>query len=468
MDKSKSYNIQKFEGKNFQLWKFQLEIIFRAEGLLDLVNGKTERPEDDREKEKAWDDKNAKAMLIISTAMEFDQLQVIIACKNAAEMWMRLKTIHEQRSAVNKIALKQQFFNYKMSETDTVGQHISKIETMAQSLADVGEPVGEIDKIAKTLGSLPFKYGSFITAWDSYDENKQTFDNLTARLLKEEQRLAQGDETTSALAALKSECRKLQSKRNAEKSQNNSQALSAEIKNILTEGYENVWLADSAASKHMTFHKEWFTTFKPISSVSIQIGDNSFVKAEGVGTVSLMALVNNEWQPRTLENTLYVPNLRKNLFSIGAVTDKNFKVIFDDQKIEVRKNQLVVKGIKLSNHCYKMLFKMFSVEQANVSVNQAKLWHDRLGHVNNNTLKDMANNGMLPNVSLKDVNDLFCESCQYGKAHRKTFSSISQSRVFKPGEFIHTDVCGKMPVTSVGGANYYVLFKDDITSYRFV
>ncbi|KAK9711129.1 hypothetical protein QE152_g25640 [Popillia japonica] len=219
-----------------------------------------------------------------------------------------------------------------MSETDTVGQHISKIETMAQSLADVGEPVGEIDKIAKTLGSLPFKYGSFITAWDSYDENKQTFDNLTARLLKEEQRLAQGDETTSALAVIKefsydenkqtfdnltarllkeeqrlaqgdettsalaaikvsqsksklrssgnetkrsfskknlecyychkkghfkSECRNLQSKRNAEKSQNNSQAFSAEIKNILTEGYENVWLADSAASKHMTFHKEF-------------------------------------------------------------------------------------------------------------------------------------------------------------------------------------------------------------------
>ncbi|KAK9722236.1 hypothetical protein QE152_g19782 [Popillia japonica] len=203
MDKSKSYNIQKFGGKNFQLWKFQLEIIFRAEGLPDLVNGKKESPEEDGEKEKAWDDKNAKAMLIISTAMEFDQLQVIIACKNAAEMWMRLKTIHEQRSAVNKIALKQQFFYYKMLETDTVAQHISKIETMAQSLADVGEPVGAIDKIAKTLGSLLLKYGSFITAWDSYDENKQTFDNLTARLLKEEQRLAQGDETTSALAAIK-------------------------------------------------------------------------------------------------------------------------------------------------------------------------------------------------------------------------------------------------------------------------
>ncbi|KAK9721612.1 hypothetical protein QE152_g20814 [Popillia japonica] len=202
MDKSKSYNIQKFEGKNFQLWKFQLEIIFRAEGLLDLVNGKTERPEDDREKEKAWDDKNAKAMLIISTAMEFDQLQVIIACKNAAEMWMRLKTIHEQRSAVNKIALKQQFFYYKMLETDTVAQHISKIETMAQSLADVGEPVGAIDKIAKTLGSLLLKY---------------------ARLLKEEQRLVPSDELTSALAAIKESKSKLSSSSGNETKRNFSQ-----------------------------------------------------------------------------------------------------------------------------------------------------------------------------------------------------------------------------------------------------
>ncbi|KAK9737484.1 GAG-pre-integrase domain [Popillia japonica] len=310
-----------------------------------------------------------------------------------------------------------------MFENDTVAQHISKIETIAQGLADICEPVGEIDKIAKTLGSLLLKHSS--SSWDSHDENKQTFDNLTARLLKEEQRLVQSNELASAVAAIKSECRKLQSKSNTERSQSDNHALSAEVKNISIEGYEHVWLADSTASKHMTFHKEWFTTLKPISAVSTQIGDNSFIKAEGVGTVSLMALLNNEWQPRTLGNTLSFSMIKRLRY--------------------IRKNQLAVKGIKLANHCYKMLFKMFTVEQANVSLNEAKLWHDRLGHVNNNTLKDMANNGMSPNVTLKDVNDLFCESCQYARAHisigyctNLTWMSANQLVFLVPMEFHFT------------------------------
>lgn len=39
----------------------------------------------------------------------------------------------------------------------------------------------------------------------------------------------------------------------------------------------------------------------------------------------------------------------------------------------------------------------------------------------------------------------------------------------KPGEYIHSDVCGPVPVESLGGARpFYVLFKDDSTEFRFV
>lgn len=189
MDTLKHFQIEKFNGSNFQLWKFQMEIIFRAEPkLLELVNGTFLRPAEEKEKLN-WDSLNAKAMLTLSSGMEFQQLQTVINCGTAPEMWKRLKAIHEQRSAVNKIQLKQDFFNYKMTETDSIAQHISKIDSLAQALSDVDEPVKEVDKIAKALGSLPFKYNSFVTAWDSYDENKQTYENLTIRLLKEEQRL---------------------------------------------------------------------------------------------------------------------------------------------------------------------------------------------------------------------------------------------------------------------------------------
>lgn len=432
-----------------------MEIIFRAEKLLEIVLGTKARPAPAGPEQEAWNDSNAKAMLLVSTAMEFNQLQTVMACQTAKDMWDRLKIIHEQRSAVNKVALKQQFFSYKMSESDTIAQHISKIESMSQALSDVGEPIAELDKIAKILGGLPAKYGSFVTAWDSYDENKQTFDNLTARLLKEKKRLSQVEEVTTAFSAIKvdkvdkvsnktqikasylnkqnkrsvdktnvecyfchkkghfkSECRKLLS-RQSQDSQN--VGLSAEINNsqYLEADRDNFWLADSAASSHMTGNKEWFSTLKLLKSkISIQIGNNEFVYAEAIGSVEIMALVNNKWEPRTLEKVLYTLDLKKNLFSVGATINKGFKVSFNTNGVEIRNERLIATGIRLGNQCFKMLFKMVKLEQANcASTDLALLWHKRMGHVHFATLKEMANNNLIPNLKLNSSHELFCESC---------------------------------------------------------
>jgi len=510
MESLKHFQVQKFSGKNFQLWKYQMEIIFRSEtGLFDVVNGSRSRPSN-LEDQTTWDNLNAKAMLLISSGMEYEQLQTVIS-QTAPEMWNRLKAIHEQRSTVNKLQLKQQFFNYKMTETDSVAQHLSKIDAMAQALNDINEPVSEVDKIAKALGSLPLKYNNFITAWDSYDESKQTYDNLTARLLKEEQRLTQGEETATAFASLnvskgqcssqeqkesvikrktfdkknmecfyckrkghlKSECRKRLAKlTHTQTGENKSQkhhALVIEQRNVEACNDEEDWLGDSAASRHMSHRLDWFTTFckNDEKETAVQIGDSSCIEVEGHGTIEVLALVKGQWEPRTVEDVLYVPKLKKNLFSVGATTNKNLKVVFKDNKMEVYGKRLLAVGIKQTNQCYKMLFKTASKPQANVSTTDSiMLWHERLGHVNFKTLKEMVGNGLLSGIKTKSIDGLFCEACQNGKIHRSPFQKISKERTSKPGEVIHMDVCGKMTHSSIGGSNYFVLFKDDSTSYR--
>jgi len=96
----------------------------------------------------------------------------MISCQTAPEMWHKLKAIHKQRSAINKLQLKQQFFNYRVLEIDSIAKHLSKIDAMAQALIEVGEAVTEV---AKALRSLPFKYNNF-TVRDSSEETKQTYD----------------------------------------------------------------------------------------------------------------------------------------------------------------------------------------------------------------------------------------------------------------------------------------------------
>lgn len=60
---------------------------------------------------------------------------------------------------------------------------------MSQALADVDEKVSDIGNVAKVLGSPPLKYSGFVAAWDSYDETKKKFDNLTSKKKERTQRI---------------------------------------------------------------------------------------------------------------------------------------------------------------------------------------------------------------------------------------------------------------------------------------
>lgn len=98
-----------------------------------------------------------------------------------------------------------------------------------------------------------------------------------------------------------------------------------------------------------------------------------------------------------------------------------------------------------------------------------KIWHERLGHVNVRALKELTSSDAIDGVKLKEntTDEFFCDSCQLGKSHKLPFKK-EVKRETLPGEFIHTDVCGPMPDESLGGARFFVLFKDDTSGFRCV
>jgi transposase InsO family protein len=78
-------------------------------------------------------------------------------------------------------------------------------------------------------------------------------------------------------------------------------------------------------------------------------------------------------------------------------------------------------------------------------------------------LKDQSVTG-LPAMEMKEF---FCEACTMGKMTRKPFTD-AERRDCLPGEFLHTDLCGPMEESSLGGSKYYALFKDEASAYRFL
>ncbi|KAK9694716.1 GAG-pre-integrase domain [Popillia japonica] len=282
---------------------------------------------------------------------------------------------------------------------------------------------------------------------------------------------------------------------------------------------EATWILDSGASAHMhTSNKRLFTELREIDEFSVRIGNNEELPVKGIGTINIQCWIRERWIENMItdvwyvpglhknngcvrkmdrkydngcvvctwttqesilrrcsdkvENMItdvwYVPGLHKNLFSEGAVTRKGMQVTKSNDMAEIHHDgQLKACAIRGTNNLYTLLFRITDPE-ANLTISASlKLWHERMGHINVKTIREMITKGLINGVKLADVEHFVCEGCQYGKQHKLSYHS-SQRRLTKPGEFIHTDLCGPMSLASVSGSMYFVLFKDYCTGYRSV
>ena len=68
--------------------------------------------------------------------------------------------------------------------------------------------------------------------------------------------------------------------------------------------------------------------------------------------------------------------------------------------------------------------------------------------------------GYIPGLDFSDFS--MCEHYLYGKQTLSSHSIIGKKRS-EPLELVHSDVCGPMPIVSMGGASYFVTFIDDFS-----
>jgi len=516
-------HIQKYNGENFQIWKFQMQIIFEAKEMFDIVRGTERCPAADNPNFKEWTKKNNIAKMIITMALETKYIQQIINCRTAADIWSKLICIHEVKSEANVHILQQKFYECKMSKTDDVATYLSKIEMQAQQLRDLGEQISENTIITKILYGLPEEHKNFITAWDSVARNERTIENLTLRLLKEESILNHWEENNNKSenhGALFSKSKNLDCKTKSDFQKYANKPSIMDKKKITNCGYcgkkghwwkechkrlnekknksygnfanseesyafvigperdiklEDTWYADSGATEHMTYKKEWFKELKeiPYGKHPVSLGNNQIVYALGKGNIDIYSFVNNEQISAMLKEVLYVPDLKKNLFSIGQAANNGLTIMYYNNQCKMSlNNKILIKGIRDNSKLYKLFIEVRTESQANVTYANLGVWHQRLCHVNLDTVKQMIENGMIGS-SKENLTDMknekfFCEACIYGKQTRKPFKKVDSSKATMVGEHIFSDVCGPMNTKTPGGSKYYVVFKDEFSRYRTV
>jgi len=73
---------------------------------------------------------------------------------------------------------------------------------------------------------------------------------------------------------------------------------------------------------------------------------------------------------------------------------------------------------------------------------------------------------LVEGLHLTKIEEFFCESCQFDKAHRFPFQETSMKRAV-PGEYIHSNVCESMYVNQClchhSEERTFVIFKNNAT-----
>lgn len=127
-------------------------------------------------------------------------------------------------------------------------------------------------------------------------------------------------------------------------------------------------------------------------------------------------------------------------------------------------------GVRYEN-LFRMQFEVKMPEQSNVvetTKSTLKLWHERMGHVNVRALLNTCKVLSDYKLVIKKAEHFHYEACIMGKQTRKPHVTIERDSNIKPGEKIHTYVCGPINVESPRGTRYFLLFKDECTSFRKV
>jgi hypothetical protein len=179
-----------------------------------------------------------------------------------------------------------------------------------------------------------------------------------------------------------------------------------------------------------------------------------------------------------LTDVLLIPEATENLISVRHATKQGLDFKFSSDRCEIFRKGLKVATARCTDDAIYYLTGqslIVSPGQGTAMVSRPKespqLWHERYGHLGYENLAKLTS--MVEGIHVSSekfqaagAEGLF-EPCVLGKQPRSPFKP-STSVATRPLALVHTDVCGPMPVMSMGGNNYFVTLLDDYSRFSAV
>nr|GFB52027.1 retrovirus-related Pol polyprotein from transposon TNT 1-94 [Tanacetum cinerariifolium] len=142
----------------------------------------------------------------------------------------------------------------------------------------------------------------------------------------------------------------------------------------------------------------------------------------------------------------------------GQFYDSDLEVLFRRNACFVKNLEGVelLKGDRLTNLYTINLYEMASASpmclMARASSTKLWLWHQRLSHLNFETINDLARNDLVSGLpKFKYLKEHLCPSCEQGKSKRASHPPKLVPNSRQRLHLLHMDLCGPMRIASING-----------------
>jgi len=99
------------------------------------------------------------------------------------------------------------------------------------------------------------------------------------------------------------------------------------------------WILDTRATYHVYPNRDWFSSFEMLDRCFAIMGDDHPCNMEGIGTVCIKMF---DGIVQELKEVMYVPQLKRNLISVGALETLGLVVSIRDGVLKMTKSSMVI------------------------------------------------------------------------------------------------------------------------------
>ncbi|KAH9722810.1 hypothetical protein KPL70_006849 [Citrus sinensis] len=493
-------DVETFDGKiNFGMWRRKVMDAFIQIDLDVVLENKRHLYD-----EEIWDRMNEKACAQIRSCLTKEVKYLVKDEECAVTLWRTLEKKYLVKSPENCLHAMSQVYGFRMKSGVSMHNYVSRFEKLLADLKNLDEDIKDEVKAMILLHSLPEEsshfvitliYGKSVIVFkdvctvltsleiQNNDKNSEraSSEALVSRNWAMEKQKKRGGKNSRSKSRSrniardecafchekghwKKDCPKAQKRDGkkpaaanmARKDKGSDYSLSITPAAYVASLSE--WILDTGATYHLCPIKEWFTDFRNLESGAVVMGNDQLCRTMGIGTIRLKMF---DGMVRELKEVRFVPALKKNQISVGALEAKGYKVTIEDGIMKFTHGAMVIlQGVRRHNLYY---LKGGTTNEANVVEahgDTTKLWHVRLRHAGEKSLQTLMRHGLLKGTKTCKLS--FCEHCVVGKKTRVKFGTANHD-THEILEYIHSDVWGPTKTASIGGSHYFVIFVDDFS-----